>query len=153
MKFLEKFRERFPQEEQRELPLQERLKILQISEEALPALRNLVFEKIDVDDADYPVSTIVVLPVSRIVGLNRQDPVQNWLECLGKLHRKRNFELFTDRETFERFLLNEAYPDELPHVIDHDGKYYVSTNGKHRITFAKCLGIERLRVRVFQKAK
>lgn len=92
--------------------------------------------------------------MSDIVGINRQDDVENWIECLLSLHKKRNFDLFSDKSTFEKFLTTVKNDDnDLPHVIEEGGKDFVAGNGKHRITFAKCLGIKTIIARVSKKIK
>lgn len=152
MKFLEAFRNKFPNEERKSFLPEERLKVLQIDLEDQKKIKDLKFEKIDVDDGQYSNVSFEVIPASEIVGINRQDDAGNWIECLFILHKQRNFELFSGREKYENFLLSGTKDSiDLPHVIEHGGKYYVAGNGKHRITFAKCLGIEKIPVFVSKK--
>jgi len=152
MNFLEDFKKEFPNGERKIFSPEDRLKTLQIDQRDQKRIEELEFGKIDVNNEEYSNTAFAVISVSKIAGINRQDNVKNWIECLFGLHKQRNFELFPGREKYEKFLMSgDKDSEDLPHVVEHGGKYYVSENGKHRITFAKCLGIENISVFVSRK--
>ena len=44
---------------------------------------------------------------------------------------------------FEKYVKNlDKNCDDLPHVLHNDEKYFIDRNGKHRLTFAKCIGLK-----------
>lgn len=120
---------------------QERLDLFNIDNTEEQRLRSLIFEISNYEKDDQVALYYLLMDMSNLVGLNRPEPVNNWIECLYGLRRQKNFNEFTDRTKFESFLLScdEHYPD-LPVVIEDEGKYYIDS-GKHRLTMAMCLGI------------
>ncbi len=149
MDFLENFKKEFSGKERTVYTQVERLAKLQIDPERRAQIEGLRFEKIDVNEEAYSCTKFAVIPVAEIIGINRQDNVKNWIECLFNLHKQRIFDEYSGREQYEEFLLGgEQSRNDLPHVIEYKGKYYVAANGKHRITLAKCLGIQKVPVLV-----
>lgn len=154
MKFMDNFKALYPETGAKEISLEQRLEKLGIDAESRRRIEALPFELVCLDDDDFPCRTEEVIAMSSIVGLNRDDDVSNWVECLGNLHKRRHFEIFVDRSAYEKFLMPPAKSrDDFPEVIELDGKYYISTNGKHRLTFGKCLEIAKVRAVVSRKVK
>lgn len=92
-------------------------------------------------------STLEIIDLDKLKGWDRADAVGkgNWLECLDGLHKQRNFDLYKNKGKFEEFLNAIEYCNELfglPEVIEYEGEYFISGNGKHRLTIAKCVGIK-----------
>ncbi|WP_312652944.1 hypothetical protein [Aminipila sp.] len=88
-----------------------------------------------------------IIDLDKLVGWYRTDSIgkSNWLECLLGLHKQINFDLYKNKEEFEKFLYSIKYCDELyglPEVIEYEGEYFIGGNGKHRLTIAKCVGIK-----------
>ena len=50
-----------------------------------------------------------------------------------------------DADTFDMVLQCE-HSDDYPSVVEYQGGYYISGNGLHRLTIAKCLGNKKARV-------
>jgi len=153
MKFMDKFKALYPETGAQEISLEQRLEKLGIDADSRRRIEALPFEVVSLND-DFPYAIEEVIAVSSIVGIDRDDDVSNWVECLGNLHKRRHFDLFVDRSVYEKFLMPPAKSrDDLPEVIELDGKYYISTNGKHRLTFAKCLEIAKVRAVVARKVR
>ncbi|HII4495535.1 TPA: hypothetical protein ACY4SO_000446 [Clostridium perfringens] len=123
--------------------LKERIEVLDLSDSRVKELKNEKIKSVDKEliKSDVYRNEIKTINTDEIVGLFDRpcDRVQNWLELLESLHKRRNFELYDGRNSFESFLINcEEY--DLPIVIKINNEYYISGNGKHRLTIAKCLG-------------
>lgn len=116
-------------------------------------LSKLGVEKSDIDAIDYSDQTLIIEPgsksVSKVIdlsavkGLAYDSGFNSWTDCLDKLQKKSNFDKLQDVEQFRNFLLNPADGSELPRVIEYQGCYYIDENGRHRLTMAKCLGVEK----------
>lgn len=122
---------------------EERMTLLEIDNSAADRLRCLDFEKVNFDDGDFGETTYQVIELVNLVGINRTDNVNDWLGLLFALHKQINFYLYTSRQNFEGYVeqLNLNCTD-LPNVIGFKGKYYINAGGKHRLTIAKCIGLE-----------
>jgi len=133
--------------EQKKYSDKDRLQLLYIDDSTAMKIRKMKFERTDYDESDHGETYYDVISIDKLVGINRQDEVGNWLELLFKLHKKRHFDLFKSQDTFKSYVkdLNEAC-DDLPHVLDIGGEYVVNGNGKHRLTIAKCIGVNQFPV-------
>lgn len=123
---------------------EDRLNLLSIDDVAKENIKKLTFEKVNFDDSDcYKDNNYGVIKLDDLIGINRQDNVNNWLELLFSLHRTKNFSIYHNRDNFSRYVdsLNDNDID-LPHVLDIQGKYFIFHGGKHRLTIAKCIGLE-----------
>lgn len=141
MKWLEDFKESFPPGTRKKLTKEEKLAILGIDEERQAAIEQLEFRRIAENEDEFKNRGIRTVHLVDVVGINRDDRVGNWLELLLALHKQNNFKLFKDRDSHARLLLDRFRQEDLPRLIEVEGRYYVAGNGKHRLTFAKCLGI------------
>lgn len=119
--------------------LEDRVKILGLSQQRVEELNQMKVEQIELDDENVrPI--LKTINLDKLVGLNnRGDEAENWFELLGKLHKMRNFDIFK-RENFHQVLHSQYLLDGLPSVVLYQDKYYISGNGKHRLTIGKCLG-------------
>ncbi len=123
----------------------DRLELLEIDNSASEYIQNLAFKKVYYGDDDYGETSYEIVPIEKIVGLNnRLGNETNWLELLFSLHKQRNFELYKSHENFEKYInnLNEEC-EVLPHLLLVNREYYISGDGKHRLTIAKCIGLEK----------
>lgn len=122
-----------------EYNLDDRIKILDLSEKRIEELKKMKVERIEINDANIrPILQVIELDM--LVGLNnRWDKINNWLELLGGLHKLKNFDIFK-KERFNQVLNSQYLTDGLPDVVMYKDKYYISGNGKHRLTIGKCLG-------------
>lgn len=135
--------------EQKKYSNEDRQKLLDIDDSTAKKIRNMKFERTNYDESDYGETHYDVIPMDMLTGINRQDEIGDWLELLFKLHKKINFELYISRDNFISYVknLNEER-DDLPHVLHIDDGYVVNGNGKHRLTIAKCIGVEQFPVLV-----
>jgi len=106
-------------------------------------LGKLPFEKI-IYCNDNPKYYIEKISMDKLLGINRPDNVANWMECFFNLHKNYMYDRYNDKSSFEKFLLHSS--DDLPIVVKKEGNFYIDGEGKHRLTFAKCLGIEKVLV-------
>ncbi len=123
--------------------LDDRIEILGLSEQRIGELKTIPVKLIQ--NGNYigkPEERII--DVDKVVGLNqRYEEPKNWIELLSNLHKMRNFINF-NIEKFDDFLLNAV--NDLPSVTLYNGEYYISGNGKHRLTMAKCIGYKKAKV-------
>jgi len=125
--------------------LQKKIKILGIEKkEKINKIKKLKY--IPFPDIEYKESRIEekqYIRLDKLVGLNRPDAHQfkNWLEVLDSLHKMRNFNEY-NKEKFEKIILEPPLIDNTPQVINFENNYYIDGEGKHRLTMAKCLGLE-----------
>ncbi len=125
----------------------EKIRILELNQSKINYIRNLPFKEIDyhenIDNLEQKI-----IEVKDIVGTSRsfQTGIKDWFDYMLKdVHKMINFNMFEkNKSNYETFLLNPS--DDLPHVLELDNEYYIGHNGKHRITIAKCFGIQRIRV-------
>ncbi len=121
----------------------DRLELLGIDDSSAEEIKKLEFKKVNFDENDYEETIeFKIIQLDTLVGINRNDNVCNWIELLFSLHKKRNFDIF-NRDSFEKYVKNlDKNCDDLPHVLHNDEKYFIDRNGKHRLTFAKCIGLK-----------
>ena len=132
---------------QKEYCDEDRLRLLGIDDSMAEKIRDMKFIRTDNDEGEYGETYYAVISIDKLVGINGRVEVDSWLALLFKLHKKRNFDLFGSRDNFKSYVnnLNKAC-DDLPHVLDVGGEYVVNGNGKHRLTIAKCIGINQFPV-------
>ncbi len=121
---------------------QKRFQLLGI-EESVDKIRGFEFERINYSNEELTIQQYQIIPLERLIGINRTDKANNWIEMLLSLHKKNNFKNFT-RDSFQEYV-NSLDSDnmDLPEVVeDENGNYFISGGGKHRLTIAKCIGME-----------
>ncbi len=92
------------------------------------------------NDDELGLPEVIEIELSDLIGTCRNDNHNNWYELMHGLNKKRHFDLFTSKE--ELNLRINVKSDDMPDVIEINGKYYINSNGRHRLTIAKCLGIK-----------
>lgn len=90
------------------------------------------------DELGFP--EVMEIELSNLVGTCRNNFHNNWYEALHGLSKQMHFYLFTTKENLNSLIHFEN--DYMPDVIEVNGKYYINSNGRHRLTIAKCLGIK-----------
>lgn len=139
-----------PSEDFKKWTNEERLQLFQIDSLREEEIRAFHYEhsNIHVDDCEQPYFAIIEL--KNLIGSSRNEPVMDWLDQLFFLNKRVNFGHYEKNKDFEQYLLSlNVSSDHLPHVfMNHNGNYFIGNEGKHRLTFAKCLGIERCPVAV-----
>ncbi|PFT25287.1 hypothetical protein COK52_06780 [Bacillus thuringiensis] len=130
--------------------LEEKLKVLAIDSNRISEIKNLVYKSFCEDEEKlenkgFKEKQIICL--DQLVGMNRWDAHQfeNWIDVLNSLHKMKNFDIYTKSE-FEYVIENPPSTDNIPQVISLNGEFYIDGEGKHRLTIAKCLGLEKARV-------
>ncbi|MCS0539974.1 hypothetical protein NXY55_08180 [Aeromonas veronii] len=127
----------------REWSNEERLKLLSIDNDKQETIKKLLFKKVSYDDKYKSNTGFKVIKITSLVGINRNERVDDWLELLFDLHKKNIFNNYKDRDTFINYVLGlNSTSEDLPHVLAVGNKYYIDGNGKHRLTIAKCLEID-----------
>lgn len=125
--------------------LQKKIKILGIGKKdkinKIKKLKYIPFP--DIEYKELRIEEKQEIRLDELVGLNRSDAHQfeNWLEVLDSLHKMRNFNEYK-KEQFEKIILDPPTIDNTPQVIKFGNNYYIDGEGKHRLTMAKCLGLE-----------
>ncbi|WP_139329067.1 hypothetical protein [Aeromonas hydrophila] len=122
---------------------EERLELLSIDANKQERIKKLLFKHVDHDDENRSPVVFKKIKLVDLVGINRAVPVDNWLDLLLHLHKKKNFDEFKGQDEFNKYVssLNSGNGD-CPHVLEVDNKYYIDGNGKHRLTIAKCLEMD-----------
>ncbi|EGR0068424.1 hypothetical protein DMJ26_23230 [Vibrio parahaemolyticus] len=125
--------------------LQEKLDLLGVTES-------------DIDSIPYSDLALEVVPgstfniqnvdLNKIMGMANESEYGSWKVSLDKAQRGSNFDKYTTAGDFEDFIKNSTDHEELPVVIEFNGNYYISENGRQRITIAKCLGLNEIKVKV-----
>lgn len=144
----------FPSQPPIEFTLEERLRVLGIDSVRLEKLYQLNYKALNIDIPDDNNSfEFFSMPLSNLLGYYRPDASQNktWVDCLSNLPKMSNFTRYTNLEDFDSFM-NCNYDDKLfvaiqsgiglPAVVQYKNNYYISGNGKHRLTIAKCIGLK-----------
>ncbi|MCU8395979.1 hypothetical protein M2G63_22660 [Vibrio vulnificus] len=125
-----------------------KLRILNICSKTFRTVRFMEYDEpyLIQDCSISPFDTVIAL--ADLVGSSRQEGYVNWIESLNSLQRGRNFDLVKQYglSRLQHDLLNPT--EQLPQVIENKGKYYIAGDGKHRLTMAKCCGIQQAKVNV-----
>lgn len=139
-------------QESREYSLEERCELLGITD-VKKDIEKLEFLwcTIDLEGDTHEViaeSENLIL-VDDIIGVARSPiaKVENWIELLGHLHKKRNFDAYEGKEQFERYMLSDR--KDVPIVYEFENNYYVAGEGKHRVTISKCLGLDKIKAKIY----
>lgn len=129
----------------------QRVKILGISEKRQNELKKMEVKEIP-SVGDYE-NSVEEINTDNIIGVARATIWANtWWDMLSPecCHKNNNFKLF-NIDTFDKVLLNPDKED-YPSVIEtNKEEYYISGNGLHRLTIAKCLGNKKAVVVVERK--
>lgn len=128
-----------------------KIKYLDLDSEKIDRIKRLEYKTIYSELNESPITEKVIL-VSNIIGVCRTNAsnFNDWYEfMIEDVHKLINFELYSKhRNNFNNVLMGQNLftEDGLPHVIKKNNKYYIATNGKHRITIAKCIGAKQIKV-------
>lgn len=141
------------QVEIKEFSLDERIEIIGLSKRRKKALEKIQVKVIEYDAVENYKTSIKTINTDKIVGLARPFGDKTWLDVLSNkyCHKNKNFRVF-NAETFNEVLLSEQ-SDGYPTVVKYRNKYYISGNGLHRLTIAKCIGNKRAKVVVEKRKK
>lgn len=123
--------------------LNDKIEILNLSDERVSYLN-----KIKIEDADFPdrinKCSLEFIDLNNLVGTTRNFKGLTWLELLGDFcHKPRTIENFRNKESYKIFIESTNIYIDYPEVLKKEGKYYIAGNGLHRLTIAKCLGLEK----------
>ncbi len=131
------------------------LELLSIDAKKKSTLEADAFISTNIDESELlQPAKFQKIHISCLTGINRNDQVSNWMELLLSLHKHRNFDMIEEEKNFSDYVNSlDKNSLDLPHVIEVDGKYYIGSNGKHRLTIAKCLGLVSFPVLVSQLKK
>lgn len=130
--------------------LQEKLKMLGKTESDID---KIPYSDLALDVAQDRTLTVQNIDLEKIMGMAYESDYRSWKDSLDKAQRGSNFDRFTTVSNFEDFIKNSSNIDELPIVIEFNGSYYISENGRQRITIAKCLGLKDIKVKVYTGTK
>lgn len=123
----------------KEYSLQDKIRILGLSQERINELGQEEVKDFLYDSDAHYQNTLEVIEVDKIVGIARAIWDYDWLSILEKYcHKGRNFERY-NADNFDSILMCEQV-DGYPSVVEKEDGYYISGNGLHRLTIAKCLG-------------
>lgn len=123
---------------------------LQLSTQCKNNLKIMPYKEIDIfETSEIESVNRQIINLKYLVGACRNTQLTNWLDALYKLRKKRHFDLFHSSASHEVFV-NRTNWDDIPEVYDFNGEYYIHGNGLHRLTIAKCLGIQTAYARVLK---
>lgn len=124
--------------------LERKLQLLDLNENDKYKLKNIPCNIINICEKNN--SIVAKINLTDIVGINRaiNNGQKNWLDCLASLHKMYIFCNFPGKEKFNILLNDEnsVSNSDLPVVTEYNGEYYISSNGIHRLTIGKCIGIK-----------
>ncbi len=125
--------------------LEYKLKKLSLDEDDMFRLSNMDCESICLTKIGKPLCKSI--NIKDLKGYARSDiDEDNWLGGLKSLRKMYIFERFGGFESFNEVLNGKNNVDGLPEVTEHKGEYYISGDGRHRLTIAKCIGIDTAKV-------
>lgn len=130
--------------------LQGKLKLLGITESDID---KIPYSDLAINVAQDRTLTVQNIDLEKIMGMAYESDYRSWKDSLDKAQRGSNFDRFTTVSNFEDFIKNSSNTEELPIVIEFNGSYYISDNGRQRITIAKCLGLKDIKVKVHTGTK
>lgn len=133
------------------LSIEEKISILGLSEQRVNELKEMPVREISYNSDTQYQNDLKIINVDEIVGLARPFYDNNWLDVLSDkyCHKVSNFTNF-NKDTFDMVLQCEQI-DDYPSVVEEQGGYYISVDGLHRLTIAKCLGNKKAKV-IVQKS-
>ncbi|WP_155400703.1 hypothetical protein [Vibrio nigripulchritudo] len=123
----------------------QKLEYLNLSND-IDKIKGYHFETVWLDEEFSEVEAKINL--SDLAGINKESNYKTWFDSLETLKKQSHFTEFTSIQDFENILVNPNDINELPRVILYNGKYYIDGNGRHRLTIAKCLGLDTKDVKV-----
>lgn len=112
-------------------------------------LENIKIKRIPNNVSETDVYIPTVIDINKLVGYDnsRHDNNENWYDAFCNLHKQNSIKYISKRIDFEKMKLNEGcFQMDCPCVSEYKGEYYIHHGGKHRLTIAKCLGIQEMRV-------
>lgn len=126
-----------------EYNIEDKIKILGLTDERVNFLSKLYVEEIDFYDGNNAIFRGEIINVDDVVGTTRGIGNITWLDMLEiQVHKNRNFDIYNSVK-FDEVLLSNQLSDGVPLVVKKENKYYIHGNGLHRLTFAKCIGNKR----------
>lgn len=130
--------------------LEEKLKALAIDSNRISVIKSMEYKSFNQDEEKLKVNRFEenqIILLDRLVGLNRWDAHQfkDWIDVFNSLHKMRNFDIYY-KDSFENIIKNPPAYDNRPQVISFNKEFYIDGEGKHRLTIAKCLGMEKAKV-------
>lgn len=135
------------------LSLDDKVEILGLNEQRVNELKKTIVEQFPLSNCENKKmsKSLKLIDTDKIVGLAR--PVwgeTSWLEILDNkyCHKDINFEEF-EIDMFDDVLM-KVTQDGYPSVIEYKNKYYISGNGLHRLSIAKCIGNKKAKVNVIK---
>lgn len=127
-----------------ECDINKKIKLLNLSEKRVAELKEMKYKYCCLNLNDCGNTKIEFIKLENLVGSCRPNMRHTWYGNLEDLHKMVNFERFLNKENFEIYLKNMSEED-LPDVIEFQDEYYINGNGRHRLTIAKCVGVERIK--------
>lgn len=129
------------------------IEFLELNEEQISQLRNteLIHECLEVNKTN--AGETAEIDVEFIVGLNCRNgdrDIDNWYDMLMKLHKQTCCIQNKSVGELKKYLENMGTLN-LPEVLQtKSGDYFINGDGKHRLTIAKCLRIDKVKVNLFE---
>ncbi len=130
------------------LTTSQKLDYLKLPTSEISKIKGETFETTWLEIDESHIGTEITIDISDLVGINKEDNFESWFDSLETLKKQDHFTNFSVNSAFEDILTNPNNLAELPRVIAVGDKYYVSGNGRHRLTIAKCLGLRTKSIKV-----
>ncbi|HAS6267901.1 MULTISPECIES: hypothetical protein [Vibrio harveyi group] len=130
--------------------LQDKLTLLGVTESYVDTIP---YSDLALNIAQQSTFNVQNIDLNKIMGMANESDFGSWKVSLDKAQKGSNFDRYTTASDFENFIKNSTNTAELPVVIEFEGSYYISENGRHRITIAKCLGLKEIKVKVHTGTK
>lgn len=126
------------------------MELYNLNDNDIEFLSSMKIERIPsgVDRKEY--GEVVCIPLDMLVGYDRICDAQNWWEAICSLHKMNTLKWIAEKKDFREYMqnTNKLNADGFPCVSEYRGKYYISDDGCHRLTVAKCIGINNVCVYV-----
>lgn len=129
---------------------EEKAERLGLSQDRIRELKSIKVKSFNGNINDYVVSKREHINVNNIIGYGMHNP-ETWYDALDftVCHKPVSFIMY-NKDTFPVYIDCEDN-DDLPSVIEVDGKYFIYGGGTHRLTIAKCTGCDKAYVDVYCK--
>lgn len=116
----------------------------------MKVLSSMIIEEIPTMVDRVDMGGMVLIQLDKLVGFDRIYNVHNWWEAIMSLHKINTLKWISKKEKLAEYMQNieQLNMDGLPCVSEYKGKYYISDDGCHRLTVAKCVGIKKAYVYV-----
>lgn len=129
------------------------IEYLELSEEQIKLLRSIELKHECLGVKNTNAGKITEIDVEFIVGLNCRNgdkDIDNWYDMLMSLHKQTCYAQNKSVGELKAYIENMGIHD-LPEVIQtKSGDIFIDGGGKHRLTIAKCLGVNKVRVNLFE---